>query len=99
MATNAPAARAGGISLPDLTMAAAAVIVIGLMVIPLPSVLLDVLLAVNITAALTILLISMYVRESLEFSVFPALLLVMTLFRLGLNVAATRLILLQGDAG
>ena len=69
MATNAPAARAGRISLPDLTMALAAVVVIGLMVIPLPSILLDVLLAVNITAALTVLLVSMYVGEALEFSV------------------------------
>jgi flagellar biosynthesis protein FlhA len=99
MAVNAPVARAGRLSLPDLTMGFAAVIVIGLMVIPLPSVMLDVLLAINITAALTILLVSMYVSESLEFSVFPSLLLVMTLFRLGLNVAATRLILLEGEAG
>src|SRR5579884_2131984 len=100
MATNAPTARAAGrLSLPDLTMAVAAIVVIGLMVIPLPTVLLDVLLAVNITSALTILLVSMYVGDALEFSVFPSLLLVMTLFRLGLNVAATRLILLQGEAG
>src|SRR5256885_13045233 len=100
MASGALARATGrGLQIPDLTMAFAAVVVIGLMVIPLPSIMLDVLLAVNITAALTILLVSMYVAEPLEFSVFPALLLVMTLFRLGLNVAATRLILLQGDAG
>src|SRR5215207_811299 len=80
-------------------MALAAIVVIGLMVIPLPPILLDMLLAVNLVAALTILLVSMYVTEPLQFSVFPALLLVMTLFRLGLNVAATRLILLHGEAG
>jgi flagellar biosynthesis protein FlhA len=75
-----------------------------LMILPLPPVLLDVLLSLNISLAVVILLTSVYVNRPLDFSVFPALLLVSTLFRLGLNVASTRLILLgaaggQADAG
>jgi len=70
-----------------------------LLVIPLPAVLLDLLIAVNITGALVILMTSMYVRRPLEFSIFPSLLLVATLFRLGLNVASTRLVLADGYAG
>ena len=83
----------------DLILALAVTVIIGMMVVPLPTPLLDVLLALNIAIAITILLVSMYVREPMEFSVFPALLLIVTLFRLGLNVAAARLILLQADAG
>jgi len=70
-----------------------------LLVVPLPAQLLDVLIAVNITAALVILLTSMYVQRPLDFSVFPSLILVFTLFRLGLNVASTRLVLRDGYAG
>ena len=70
-----------------------------LMIIPLPSPLLDVLLSLNITLAIIILLISMYVKRPLEFSVFPSLLLITTLYRLALNVASTRLILLHGSEG
>ncbi len=70
-----------------------------LLVVPLPAVLLDFLIATNIVAALLILMTSMYVRRPLDFSIFPSLLLVFTLFRLGLNVASTRLILRDGDAG
>jgi flagellar biosynthesis protein FlhA len=69
------------------------------MIIPLPPILLDFLLALNITLAMTVLLIAMYTLEPLDFSVFPSLLLVMTLYRLSLNVASTRLILLNGDQG
>jgi flagellar biosynthesis protein FlhA len=69
------------------------------MLIPLPPILLDFLLALNITLAMTVLLIAMYTLEPLDFSVFPSLLLVMTLYRLSLNVASTRLILLNGDQG
>ena len=94
---SVPASR--GFQYSDLIMAVAVIVIIGLMVIPLPTFLLDILIAINITVALAVLLVSMYTKEPLEFSVFPALLLVVTLFRLGLNVAATRLILLQGDAG
>ena len=70
-----------------------------LLVVPLPAALLDVLIAFNITAAIVILLVAVYVRRPLEFSVFPSLILVMTLLRLGLNVSATRLVLRDGYAG
>lgn len=73
--------------------------VMAVMLIPLPPILLDFLLALNITLAMTVLLIAMYTLEPLDFSVFPSLLLVMTLYRLSLNVASTRLILLNGDQG
>src|SRR4051812_22240355 len=69
------------------------------MVVPLPKMLLDMLLAANISLAVVILLTSMVVQRALDFSVFPALLLVTTLVRLSLNVSSTRLILLHGDAG
>ncbi len=70
-----------------------------LLVVPLPAAVLDVLIAFNITAAMVILLVAVYVRRPLEFSVFPSLILVMTLLRLGLNVSATRLVLRDGYAG
>src|SRR5213595_4319264 len=70
-----------------------------MMVVPLPTIVLDMLLAVNITGGVTILLISMYVQKPLDFSVFPSLLLIATMFRLALNVSATRLVLLHGNAG
>ncbi|BEL11163.1 flagellar biosynthesis protein FlhA [Actinoplanes sichuanensis] len=73
--------------------------IIIMMVVPLPTFLLDMLIAVNITAALLVLLIAMFVQKPLDFAVFPALLLVMTLFRLALNISATRLVLRDGDAG
>ena len=66
---------------------------------PVPPQVLDVLLAVNITASLLLLLVTMNARAAVELSVFPTLLLFATLFRLGLNVASTRLILSGGDAG
>src|SRR5690242_2475900 len=69
------------------------------MVIPLPPLLIDLLLAVSISLALLILLVSMYTQQPLEFSTFPSVLLVVTLFRLALNVASTRLILLRGNEG
>ncbi len=73
--------------------------ILAVLVAPLPSVLLDFLITTNISVALLILFVAMYVRRPLEFSVFPSLLLVTTLFRLSLNVAATRLILLHGGEG
>lgn len=73
--------------------------VVMLLVVPLPPALLDMLIALNITASLVILLTSMYVKRPLDFSVFPSLILVFTLFRLGLNVASTRLVLRDGFAG
>src|SRR5438270_2158498 len=70
-----------------------------MMVVPLPTVVLDLLLAMNITGAVMILLVSMFVQKPLDFSVFPSLLLIATMFRLALNVSATRLVLLHGYAG
>lgn len=73
--------------------------VVLLLVVPLPAALLDFLIVVNIAMALVVLLTSMYVKRPLDFSVFPSLLLILTLFRLGLNVASTRLVLRDGYAG
>ena len=75
------------------------VLIVVMLVVPLPSVLLDLLIACNITGALLVLMVAMFVRRPLDFAAFPALLLVMTLFRLALNVSATRLVLLDGFAG
>lgn len=83
----------------DIFLALAVVGIVGMMIIPLPEAILDLLIVVNIAMALTILLVSMYTLEPLQFSVFPSLLLIATMFRLGLNISASRLILLQGDAG
>src|SRR5512136_2004222 len=69
------------------------------MVLPLPTIILDLLISVNITASIIILLVSMYILQPVHFSVFPSLLLIVTLFRLALNVASTRLILLHGSEG
>nr|MBO2478378.1 flagellar biosynthesis protein FlhA [Bacillota bacterium] len=83
----------------DITIVLAVVLIVVMMVVPLPTGLIDLLLAVNISLALLVLMLTMNVRHPLEFSVFPTLLLVLTLFRLALNVSTTRLILLQAHAG
>jgi flagellar biosynthesis protein FlhA len=75
------------------------VLIVVMLVVPLPALVLDVLIALNITGALLILLTAMFVHRPLDFSAFPAVILVMTLFRLALNVSATRLVLLDGYAG
>jgi len=78
---------------------AAVIAVVLLMIIPLPAILLDLLLSIDIGLAVVLLLTSLYVREPVQFSVFPSLLLVLTLLRLSLNVASTRLVLLHGAEG
>ena len=83
----------------QLTLPLGVVGIIMLLVVPLPSALLDLLISVNIVSGLLILMTAMYVKRPLDFSIFPSLLLVFTLFRLGLNVASTRLILRDGQAG
>jgi flagellar biosynthesis protein FlhA len=83
----------------DLFMAFAVVAILVFMIIPLPSMLLDLLIAFNITFALIILLASMYILRPLELSAFPSILLLITLFRLSLNVASTRIILIHGNEG
>lgn len=80
----------------DLFVALGIVSIVVMMVVPVPALLLDLLLALNITVAIVILLISMYTKNTLEFSIFPSVLLVSTLFRLALNISTTRLILLLG---
>ncbi|MEN6389704.1 MAG: flagellar biosynthesis protein FlhA [Syntrophomonas sp.] len=83
----------------DVLVAVVVISVVMMMIIPLPASLLDVLLTFNISFALIILLVAIFNNNPLDFSVFPSLLLVMTLFRLSLNVASTKLILLNGAAG
>lgn len=75
------------------------VLIVIMLVIPLPTLLLDFLIIINMTLALAILMVSMNTREALQFSIFPTLLLVTTLFRLALNVSTTRAILSQGYGG
>ena len=83
----------------DLAMVALLVIVIGLMIVPLPTPVMDTFIGMNLTISFMMLMMAMYVKTPLQFSVFPTMLLFTTLFRVGLNIATTRLILLQADAG
>lgn len=83
----------------DITLAFFLVAIIGLMIIPLPTALVDTLIGTNLGIAFVVLMMSMYVTTPLDFSVFPTVLLFTTLFRLALNITTTRLILLEGDAG
>ena len=83
----------------DVLVAAVLIMIVLMMIIPLPTMLLDILLCVNITLSLVIVLVTIYNSEALDFSVFPSLLLITTLFRLALNISTTRLILLEGYAG
>lgn len=80
----------------DNAISLAVVVIVLFLVVPLPAPALDVLIVVNISLSIMILMITMTISEALEFSIFPSLLLVTTLFRLGLNVSSTRLILSQG---
>ena len=83
----------------DILLALGFIFILGLLVIPLPSGLLDILLAANISLSVLVLIVALYIKSPLDISVFPGLLLMTTLFRLGLNVSSTRLILLDGFAG
>ena len=83
----------------DVMLAVGVITILGMMIIPLPTFLMDFFLTLNISLSLLVLLLTLYVTAPLELSVFPGLLLVLTLFRLSLNVASTRLILSQADAG
>jgi flagellar biosynthesis protein FlhA len=85
--------------LSQLAVPIGVVAIVVMLVVPVPSALLDLLIACNITGAVLVVLVSMYVRRPLEFSSFPSLLLVATLFRLALNITATRLVLTNGFAG
>lgn len=83
----------------DLLLLGALVGILLLMMLPMPPVLLDLLLTYNIAFSLAILLVTIYAKKALDFAVFPSVLLIVTLARLALNVASTRLILLHGNAG
>jgi len=83
----------------DVVLAIGVLGVLLIMMVPMPTWLMDVMLAANITLGIVILLTSIYVLKPMDFSVFPSLLLLTTLFRLALNVASTRLILLHGQEG
>jgi type III secretion protein V len=84
---------------PDLVLATGIVVIVGMLLLPLPTWALDLFIATNIAASLLLLTTALYLREGLDLAAFPTLLLVTTLFRLGLNVSSTRLILLDADAG
>ncbi|MEO9170060.1 MAG: flagellar biosynthesis protein FlhA [Candidatus Baltobacteraceae bacterium] len=104
MAVQAPASPPGNIlqrvgATAPIWVAGASVMLVILMIVPIPPWLLDVLLTLNIGAALVIIGTALYTENALQFSVFPSLLLIITLFRLSLNVTATRSILLHGYAG
>ncbi len=83
----------------DIVLALVVVLIVGMMIIPLPTFLLDILLTLNITIAVTLLLVSMYIPDATKLASFPTILLITTLFRLALNVSSTRLILLYAYAG
>ncbi|GAB3794742.1 flagellar biosynthesis protein FlhA [Virgibacillus kimchii] len=83
----------------DLSVLLGVILIIIMLIIPLPGWLLSILILSNITLALVVILVSMNTQEALQFSVFPTLLLLLTLFRLGLNVSTTRSILSEADAG
>lgn len=83
----------------DILVAAAVIFTVVMMVVPLPTWLLDLFLSLNLVLALVIVLATMYTTDTLQLSVFPSLLLITTLFRLALNISSTRLILLNGYAG
>jgi flagellar biosynthesis protein FlhA len=88
-----------GVRQRDLIVPVGLVGILGLMIVPLPTLALDGLLAINITLSLVVLLTAVQIRRAMDFSVFPTLLLITTLFRLALNVSTTRLILLHGSEG
>ena len=84
---------------PDIVISLGVVAILMVMLLPLPRFVLDLLLSFDITLSVIILLVGLQVRRPIEFSVFPSILLVITLFRLSLNIASTRLILLHGNEG
>ncbi len=104
MTASLPAGDDGVLNIPfashsNIILALGLVAILATLIVPLPTMLLDLLLACSISLALAILIVTLSSREALELSTFPSLLLFTTLFRLSLNVASTRLILLQGNAG
>jgi flagellar biosynthesis protein FlhA len=99
MSTNNAAATAQAYTRSEIAVVAGIVAIVALLVLPLPAVLLDLMLVTSMAASLVVLLIALNTTDPLEFSVFPTLLLLLTLFRLALNVSSTRLILGEGEGG
>ncbi|MBI4666555.1 MAG: flagellar biosynthesis protein FlhA [Nitrospinae bacterium] len=99
MAIAAPIRLEGVSKYADIGLAILVIGILTVMVIPLPAVLLDILLSMSITISIVILLVTLYIRSPLELAVFPSLLLITTIYRLSLNVATTRRILLHGSEG
>ncbi len=83
----------------DLILVSCVALMVGLMIVPLPTFLLDIFLTINITIAVTVLMLSIYISNAVSIASFPTLLLLTTLYRLSLDISATRLILLHADAG
>ena len=94
-----PASASHFVKHPDILMSVGVVAILMVMLLPLPRFILDLLLSFDITLSVIILLVGLQVRRPIEFSVFPSILLMITLFRLSLNIASTRLILLHGNEG
>ncbi|MDQ8153272.1 MAG: flagellar biosynthesis protein FlhA [Gemmatimonadota bacterium] len=99
MSTLASPAQTRGAKTAEIGVALAVVFIIALLVVPLPAFVLDLCLSLSIGISLVVLLVALYTTDPLEFSSFPALILLLTLFRLALNVSSTRLILSEGKAG
>ncbi|GLU33123.1 EscV/YscV/HrcV family type III secretion system export apparatus protein [Trinickia caryophylli] len=83
----------------DIVLAVMLLVAVFMMIVPLPTGLVDLMIALNLTIAIVLLMMALYIREPLEFSAFPSVLLITTLYRLALTISTTRLILLQADAG
>ena len=83
----------------DIVMALSLVILVAMLLLPLPAFLVDLSVALSIAVSIGIVLLTMFIKQPMEFSVFPTVLLLVTLFRLGINVSVSRLILLSGEAG
>src|SRR5258705_13671222 len=83
----------------DMVLVVAMAAMVGMMIVPLPTWLLDLLLTINITIAVTVLMVSIYISSGTKLASFPTILLITTLYRLSLDISATRLILLHADAG
>ena len=83
----------------DIVMVMVVASIFGMIIVPMPTWLLDILLVINLSLGMVILLVSLYINNSLQIASFPTILLISTLYRLALNISSTRLILLYGDAG
>lgn len=83
----------------DVVLAAFIIIIIGMIIIPVPPTVIDIMIAINMSAAICLLMVALYIQKAVHLSIFPSILLVTTLFRLGIEIAATRQILLHANAG